>query len=82
MSYANTSPVLIYYSLFGYVIVAVLALKYLVKATCTVPGSPEMGDILPQVMSLKAPAFFIYPSYMEFVYYCSGFMVADLPWLN
>lgn len=82
MSYANANPVLIYYSIFGYALIGVLTLKYFIKAACTVPGSAEMGDIIPQVMALKAPAFFIYPSYMEFVYYCAGFMVADLPWLN
>lgn len=82
MSYANANPTLLFYSIFGYVITCLFIIKYILKATCSVPGSAEMGDLIPQVLALKAPAFMIYPTFMEFVYYCSGFMIPDFPWTN
>jgi hypothetical protein len=63
MSYANANPSLVYYSIFGYVITALLLIKYLLKALWLVPLSPEMGDILPQFLALKSPAFIVYPTY-------------------
>lgn len=53
-----------YYSIFGYIITGLFIFKYLLKAICTVPSSEEMGDIMPQVFALKAPAFIIFPSFL------------------
>lgn len=64
MSYANSASRFMFYSLFGYVVTSLLLIKYLFKAIYSVPGSPEMGDIIPQVLALKSPAFIIYPSFM------------------
>jgi len=64
MSYANTDPNLPLYSIFGYVVTVLFICKYLVKALWSVPASPEMGEIIPQVLALKAPAFMIYPTYL------------------
>lgn len=82
MSYANSNPTFLYYSIFGYVITSLLVIKYLLKAAWSAPCSPEMGNLIPQVLALKAPAFMIYPTFLEFVYYCAGFMIPDFPWAN
>ena len=82
MSYANSNPTFLYYSIFGYVITSLLVIKYLLKAAWSAPCSPEMGNLIPQVRALKAPAFMIYPTFLEFVYYCAGFMIPDFPWAN
>ena len=39
MSYANSNPIFLYYSLFGYAITGLLLIKYFLKAVCLVPGS-------------------------------------------
>lgn len=64
MSYANSTSAFTYYSVFGYVITCLLIIKYIIKAAWSVPSSPEMGDLIPQVLALKAPAFMIYPSFL------------------
>ncbi len=65
MSYINNGGNgLVYYSVFGYVITGLFIVKYVVKALWTVPGSAEMGDIIPQVLALKALAFMIYPTFL------------------
>lgn len=70
------------FSVFGYVVTILFIIKYIFKAVWSVPNSPEMGDIIPQVLALKAPAFMVFPTYLEFLYYCSGYMIVDFPWAN
>lgn len=82
MSYLSLNSELSFYSIFGYVVTSILIIKYIIKASCSAPGSPEMGDIIPQVLALKTPALFLYPGYMEWIYYCVGFTIPDFPWLN
>jgi hypothetical protein len=82
MSFATISSQLYFYSIFGFSVTVLLLAKYVFKAVYSVPNSPEMGDIIPQVLALKSPAFILYPGYFEWYYYCLGFTIPDFPWLN
>ena len=42
----------------------------------------DTGFIIPQVMAFKAGSLAIYPTFPEYINYCYGFAIADLPWLN
>jgi hypothetical protein len=68
--------------LIGAVIVGILFLKYLLKAMVTVPVSPNIGNITPHIMAFKVGALLLYPTFIEYIDYCSGFMFADFFWLN
>jgi hypothetical protein len=46
------------------------------------PQGRDKGQLIAHVLFLKTPALMVYPSYAELIDYCSGFMLADLPWLN
>lgn len=71
-----------WYHLFGVIVVCVLFLSYLMKASCTVPTSEDQGQIIPHILALKAGVLILYPTYIEYYDYCSGYMVGDLPWAN
>ena len=62
--------------------VLTLFVKYLVKSLLTVPTSHNLGQIIPHILALKTGALILYPTYGEYVDFCSGFMTADLPWAN
>lgn len=64
------------------VVTVVVLIKYSVKACYTVPNSLNLGHIIPHIFALKAGALILYPTYIEYINYCTGFMTADLPWLN
>ena len=66
----------------GMVITVLLLVKYTIKACWTVPNSMNLGHIIPHIFALKAGALILYPTYREYINYCTGFMTADLPWLN
>ena len=55
---------------------------YFLKTCCVMPHSKNRGQIIGHVFALKCGALGLYPSYGEFVSYCYGFMMADLPWFN
>lgn len=66
----------------GAAITAILFLKFLLKSLATVPKSPNMGNIIPHILAFKVGALLLFPTYFEYISYCSGFMYADFPWLN
>jgi hypothetical protein len=66
----------------GVIIICILFVKYLIKAVVTVPNSPNIGNIIPHILSLKVGALILYPTYLEYINFCYGFMFADFPWLN
>ena len=70
------------YHLFGILIICVLFIGYLIKATCTVPKSPDLGQVTPHILAMKCGALILFPTYVEYFDYCSGFMNADFPWAN
>lgn len=37
---------------------------------------------MPHIMAFKVGALLLFPTYIEYINYCSGFMYADFPWLN
>ena len=39
-------------------------------------------EIVGHVLALKCFSLVVFPSYAEYVNFCLGFMVVDLPWLN
>ena len=62
--------------------VLILFIKYSVKALVTVPESLNPGNIIPHVLAFKVGALLLFPTYLEYVQYCLGFMTADFPWAN
>ncbi len=81
MSYIQNSGEY-YFSIVGYVITAVLFLNFLVKATCTVSNSRNLGSIVPHIFSLKTCALMVYPIYPQVANFCFGLMASELPWLS
>ena len=39
-------------------------------------------EIAGHVLALKTMSIAVYPTYAEYVNFCLGFMIVDLPWLN
>ena len=66
----------------GTLFVLILFIKYSVKALVTVPESLNPGNIIPHVLAFKVGALLLFPTYLEYVQYCLGFMTADFPWAN
>ena len=48
----------------------------------SVPRTQNQGEIIPHILLMKAPAIVFYPSLVEYLNYCAGFTLLDLPWLN
>ena len=69
-------------SIIGIFFVVVLFIKYSIKALATVPESLNPGNIIPHVLAFKIGALLLFPTFMEYIQYCSGFMYADFPFLN
>ena len=71
-----------YYYIFGLIVTIVLLVGYSIKLCCLVPGSRDRGSILPHVFAVKCGALALYPTYGEYVSFCYGFMMAEVPWFN
>jgi hypothetical protein len=81
-SYIAVTTVDFPFFIIGAVITGILFFKYLLKALATVPKSPNIGNIIPHILAFKVGALLLYPTYIEYINYCTGFMYADFPWLN
>ena len=68
--------------MFGIIITLLLLINYLTKSICSNPKSTDYGQIIPHVFALKTGILILFPVYIEYYDYCSGFMVADFPWAN
>ena len=55
---------------------------YFIKTMVVVSGSDDKGEIIPHVLCYRMMAFIIYPLYGEYLNYCKGFLLLDMPWLN
>lgn len=55
------------FSLIGIILVLVLTIQYIIKATktCTLLPYTEHGQLLPHILALKAPIFVLYPLFPE-----------------
>jgi len=53
-----------------------------VKGVVLDPKGADKGELTGHLLLLKTPALMLYPAYAELLDYCSGFMFADLPWMN
>ena len=71
----------LYYYLFGVVIVGLLFFYGLARATCLGMYSRN-AELVGHCLALKTVSLVVYPTYAEYVNFCLGFMVVDLPWLN
>ena len=69
-----------YFTIFGYVIVAVLFGNLLLKASCTYPNSKDLGEVVPHILALKTCALVVYPIFPQIANFCYGLMGADIPW--
>lgn len=47
-----------------------------------VPGSADKGEMIPHILCFKMMAFVVYPLYGEYLNYCKGFTLLDLPWFD
>jgi hypothetical protein len=68
-----------YFTIIGYIIVALLAASLLIKATCTTASADNLGDCVPHVLALKTCALAVFPVYVQVANFCYGLMAADLP---
>lgn len=66
----------------GVIFVVIIFVKYSIKSLLTVPLSLNMGNIIPHILAFKVGALLLYPTFMEYIQFSSGFMAADFPWLN
>lgn len=64
------------------VLVVILYIKYSVKALKTVPESHNLGNIIGHILAFKVGALLLYPTFMEYIQFCSGFMLPDFPFVN
>lgn len=71
-----------YPEIIGVLFVVIVFVKYSVKALVTVPESPNPGNIIPHLFAYKIGALLLYPTYIEYMQFCYGFMAADFPWAN
>lgn len=71
-----------YYYIFGTAVTLYLFVLYLLKGVVVDPAGQDKGEVMAHVFLLKTAVLSVYPSYAEMANYCSGFMTADLPWLN
>jgi len=71
-----------YFMIFGIVIVSVLFLNFIIKATCTSPLSKNQGEIIPHILSFKTLTLMVFPLYPQVVNFCAGLMSSDFPWLS
>ena len=72
----------LHYFVIGISILALLLLEYLLKLSCTAPRTSDKGNILPHIMAYKCGSLAIYPTFPEYINYCYGYALVDLPWLN
>ena len=70
------------YYIFGLLVIIIVALGYLIKLIFVLPQSKERGSILPHILAIKCAALSLYPTFSEYINFCSGFMTADIPWFN
>lgn len=59
-----------------------LLVFYLVKGVVLDVKGRDKGELIAHILLLKTPVLMLYPTYAELLDYCSGFMLADMPWLN
>ena len=71
-----------YYHIFAILLTVFTFLFYFFKAVIVDPDGYDKGQLIPHILFLKTPVLMVYPSYAELINFCSGFMVADFPWLN
>lgn len=79
-SYIEQKP--FYHFTFGLVITLLLFILYSSKVLFVIPETKNRGQIIAHIFAIKCGGLALYPTYGEFVNYCYGFMMADLPWLN
>jgi hypothetical protein len=71
-----------YYFLIGIVFTLLFVGQYVVKLCFTVPKTNDCGDSLTHVFVIKCGALAVYPAYPEYINFCYGWMMMDLPWAN
>ena len=75
-----------FYYVIGISLLLILLVEYMIKLGCCVSDSSasasDKGNIIPHIMAYKCGSLAIYPAFPEYVNYCYGFALADLPWLN
>ena len=71
-----------FFYIFGIVVTIYMFAFYFVKSVIIEPRGRDKGELIAHILLLKTPVLMVYPSYAEMINYCSGFMVADFPWLN
>lgn len=80
ISYVKSSYSLHYY-LFGVITISTLFFYGLIRVACLGMYSRNI-ELVGHLLALKTVSLVVYPTYAEYVNFCLGFMVVDLPWLN
>lgn len=64
------------------VVILLIIVIYSAKLCILLPSSLDKGSIVPHVLAIKCGSLALYPTFGEYLNYCYGFMMLDLPWLN
>jgi hypothetical protein len=70
------------YHYFGISMAVFLFFFYFVKGVVVDVKGKDKGQLIAHILLLKTPILMIYPTYAEFIDYCQGFMIADMPWIK
>jgi hypothetical protein len=70
------------YEIFGICVIVLFLINYVIKFLCTMPQSKNRSTLLPHIIALKSCCLIMYPAHFEYINFCKGFMVVDIPWLN
>ena len=71
----------LYFFIFGTVVVSTLFIYGFLRAACLGMYSRNV-ELAGHCLALKTVSLVVFPTYAEYVNFCMGFMVVDLPWLN
>ncbi len=79
---AETGNKYLMFEVIGMATILLFLVNYVVKFLFTMPHSRNRATLLPHIIALKSCCLILYPSHFEYISFCKGFMVVDLPWLN
>ena len=79
---SNSDSQYFIYQIVGIALLGLFAINYIIKFLFTIPSTKNRTMILPHIIALKSCCLIMYPVFFEYINFCKGFMVVDIPWLN
>lgn len=79
----QTSMTMWQFIVFGYLVIVFLLINYTIRSFWTDKSvDSDHGEMIPHYLSFAAPALIIYPTTVELLSFCYGFMLLNFPWAN